>query len=281
MRIEEASDAGGARVGPDARARFEAPDDQGGDGSVVPSAVPSDVACATEEEERMLRFRRELRDEVGAAEDHLAILVARRERREAELARAEAARDASTREADVAESRLAEARRETERLRRQIAQDAPRGDRLGDEILALQVRTLRPPPTLHPRRPFFRRPEPAPTRTAVSPADPTLDPYPRAQNTIDEEARLAADAHSTARAHVEALEARVEDQRRRLRDEFGESGRLEETRRSRRLHSTALVQRRVFAKLIEMRGLDWSIEDARWIAEEWARETRKLESYLE
>ena len=130
----------------------------------------------------MLRFRRELRDEVGAAEDHLAILVARRERREAELARAEAARDASTREADAAESRLAEARRETERLRRQIAQDAPRGDRLGDEILALQVRTLRPPPTLHPRRPFFRRPEPAPTRTAVSPADPTLDPRPRAEH---------------------------------------------------------------------------------------------------
>lgn len=154
MRIEEASDAGGARVGPDARARCEAPDDRGGDGSVVPSAVPSAVACATEEEERMLRFRRELRDEVGAAEDHLAILVARRERREAELARAEAARDASTREADAAESRLAEARRETERLRRQIAQDAPRGDRLGDEILALQARTLRPPPTLHPRRPL-------------------------------------------------------------------------------------------------------------------------------
>lgn len=80
---------------------------------------------------------------------------------------------------------------------------------------------------------------------------------------------------------MEALETRVEDQRRRLRDEFGESGRLEEMRRSRRLRSTALVERRVFAKLIEMRGLDWSIEDARWIAEEWARETRKLESYLE
>jgi len=131
----------------------------------------------------MLRFRRELRDEVGAAEDHLAILVARRERREEELARAEAARDASTREADATESRLAEARRETERLRRQIARDAPRGDRLGDEILALQARLLHPPLSARlPPRPFSADPNRTVPGTAVSSADPTLDPRPRAEH---------------------------------------------------------------------------------------------------
>ena len=70
MHIDEASDgAGGARLVPDARARrptTEGDDDQ----AQLPLALPSDAACATEEEERMLRFRRELRDEVGAAEDH-------------------------------------------------------------------------------------------------------------------------------------------------------------------------------------------------------------------
>ena len=280
MHIEEASDAGGARLVPDVR---EAPDDPGGDDdqAQLPSALPSDAACATEEEERMLRFRRELRDEVGAAEDHLAILVARRERREEELARAEAARDASTREADATESRLAEARRETERLRRQIARDAPRGDRLGDEILALQARLLHPPLSARlPPRPFSASPNRTVPGTAVSSADPTLDPA-LAQNTMDEEARLAADAHSTTRARVESLEARVEDQRRRLRESFDETERLRETRRSRRRGSLLLLRRTVFAKLIDTRGVDWSVEDARWMAEEWTREARKLESYLE
>ena len=98
---------------------------------------------------------------------------------------------------------------------------------------------------------------------------------------MDEEARLAADAHSTVRARVESLEARVEDQRRRLRESFDETERLRETRRSRRRGSLLLVRRTVFAKLIDMRGVDWSVEDARWMAEEWTRAARKLESYLE
>ena len=137
------------------------------------------------------------------------------------------------------------------------------------------------------RSPLVSRPDPSPpTRTEPSRAQlchpPTRPSTPAlAQNTMDEEARLAADAHSTVRARVESLEARVEDQRRRLRESFDETERLRETRRSRRRGSLLLVRRTVFAKLIDMRGVDWSVEDARWMAEEWTRAARKLESYLE
>ena len=170
---------------------------------------------------------------------------------------------------------------ETERLRRQIARDAPRGDRLGDEILALQARLLHPPLSARlPPRPFSASPnEPSRAQLCHPPTRPSTPAL--AQNTMDEEARLAADAHSTVRARVESLEARVEDQRRRLRESFDETERLRETRRSRRRGSLLLLRRTVFAKLIDMRGVDWSVEDARWMAEEWTREARKLESYLE
>ena len=140
---------------------------------------------------------------------------------------------ASTREADATESRLAEARRETERLRRQIARDAPRGDRLGDEILC--PAGAPPPPSAlrsSPPRPFSADLNRTVPGTAVSSADPTLDPRPRAEHHgRGGQARRRRALHD---ARARNLSARVEDQRRRLRESFDETERLRETRRSRR-----------------------------------------------
>ena len=174
----------------------------------------------------MLRFRRELRDEVGAAEDHLAILVARRERREEELARAEAGVTPPL-------ARLTPQSRDSPR--RDGRPNACAARSRGTHPAATDSATRYSPcrrasSTL--RSPLVSRPDPSPPpRTEPSRAQlchpPTRPSTPAlAQNTMDEEARLAADAHSTTRARVESLEARVEDQRRRLRESFDETERL-------------------------------------------------------
>ena len=98
---------------------------------------------------------------------------------------------------------------------------------------------------------------------------------------MDEEARLAADAHSTrprARWNLSRLAwRRSGGVSMNHSDERNDSARRDGGARQRR----TTCQLTVFAKLIDMRGVDWSVEDARWMAEEWTREARKLESYLE
>ena len=215
----------------------------------------------------MLRFRRELRDEVGAAEDHLAILRRAARRRE--------------------RSSRAPEQRVTPPLARLTppSRDSPRRD--GDRTPAPPDRAGRTPrrptrrrdtrPAGAPPPPSALRSSPAPTllrlpepnrpgtaaSSAVSGSTPAL-----AQNTMDEEARLAADAHcedARARGISRGSRGRPASASPRIirraggttpRDADGlvnAAAPAPPPDRLRQAHRHA--------------GVDWSVEDARWMAE--------------